>query len=461
MVLLIICCLTDFDFLWSKKDCILRCWCFWFEKSRRGAWRRWEWEAFALISLMFVWSTIILSTWWRVQCHPCAHGFKGVKVIKVYYLSNQSFGALIIHLLPAMVPTGPPNPMAGGQPMPPSLLRTNSGVLGGSQAAQSPFSSLVSARNQLGSNGNNMSLLGSNQSVSSLLNHSFGNGSSGTLMNLQQRVGVNGHANMIGSGEPDTQSFNTSAGQLQGQQHFQNHSRNQLSSDNLQSQQLEGAQNFQRQFSLTHNQQQQVLGGLGNVSSLGSVKLEPQMGSAEQHAPPQQLQSVHNIGAVKIEPQQLQSMRNLGQVKLEHQHSDPSVFLHQQQQQLLQLSRQSNQAAAARLNLMQQQRMLQLQQQQQQHQQQQQQQILRTLPQQRAHLQQQLQQSLSIRSQVKPMYEPGMCARRLTNYIYYQKCRPEVWIFLGNAYFGLVLNLMLMTVMMFSLFLCNLLIDAG
>lgn len=324
-----------------------------------------------------------------------------------------------------MVPTGPPNPMAGGQPMPPSLLRTNSGVLGGSQAAQSPFSSLVSARSQLGSNGNNMSLLGSNPSVSSLLNHPFGSGSAGTLMNLQQRVGVNGHANMIGSGEPDTQTFNSSSGQPQGQQHFQNHPRNQLSSDNLQSQQLEGAQNFQRQFSLTHNQQQQVLGGLGNVSSLSSVKLEPQMGSAEQHAPPQQLQSVRNIGAVKIEPQQLQSLRNLGPVKLEHQHSDPSVFLHQQQQQVLQLSRQSNLAAAARLSLLQQQRMLQLQQQQQQHQQQQQRQILRTLPQQGAHLQQQLQQSLSIRSQVKPMYEPGMCARRLTNYIYYQKCRPE------------------------------------
>nr|CAD1818186.1 unnamed protein product [Ananas comosus var. bracteatus] len=116
----------------------------------------------------------------------------------------------------------------------------------------------------------------------------------------------------------------------------------------------------------------------------------------------------------------MQSVRALGPVKLERQHSDSALALQQQQhqqqqqqqQQLMQISRQSS---AAQINLLQQQRILM-----QQQQQQQQQQILKNLPQQRNQM-----QSLPARTQVKPSYEPGMCARRLTHYMYHQQHRPE------------------------------------
>ncbi|KAF9599714.1 hypothetical protein IFM89_001660 [Coptis chinensis] len=77
-----------------------------------------------------------------------------------------------------MVLSGPPTPVGGGaQSITPSLLRSNSSILGGQGGgggSQNAFPSLVSPRNQY----NNINLLGNmqNVNVSSLLNHSFGNG---------------------------------------------------------------------------------------------------------------------------------------------------------------------------------------------------------------------------------------------------------------------------------------------
>ncbi|WVY91338.1 hypothetical protein V8G54_036852 [Vigna mungo] len=39
-----------------------------------------------------------------------------------------------------------------------------------------------------------------------------------------------------------------------------------------------------------------------------------------------------------------------------------------------------------------------------------------------------------MRSPVKPPYEPGMCARRLTHYMYQQQHRPEVRIILDIVF---------------------------
>ncbi|KAK8960822.1 Transcriptional corepressor SEUSS [Platanthera guangdongensis] len=331
-----------------------------------------------------------------------------------------------------MVPSGPPGGVGGAQSIP-SLLRTNSGLLGGAQAGSipspQPFSSARAQFNGV-ANGNNIPLLGGITNVSSLLNHSFGNGvpsSGGAIsaqqMSSQQRGGMcNNSVDMLGSTEPDTLSFPLSTGPLHGQ-YLQNTSGNQMGADHSQSQaqQLDAAQNFQQK----QQQQQQLRGGIGNVSGMGHVKLEQQMGSGDQSVTGQQLQTMR--GSVKMDSQQLQSMRGLVPVKLEHQqHTDSSLFLQQQQQQqqqLMQMSRSNSHAvtAAAQMSLLQQQRLLQLQQQQQQ---QQQQQLFKTLPQ-RAQLQQ-LQHGLPIRTQLKPtIYEPGMCARRLTQYMFHQQRRPE------------------------------------
>ncbi|XP_074592666.1 transcriptional corepressor SEUSS-like [Curcuma longa] len=345
-----------------------------------------------------------------------------------------------------MVPSGSSNSIGGPQSVNPSLLRSNSGLLGGSQSgsipSQPPFSSLASSHTQLNSN----SLLGNITNIPPLSN-SFGNGGpigglSSSSMSLQQRGGF-GSVDTVGSAEPSPMSFTSSSGQVQGQQQcFQNPSSNQLGANQLQTK-MDTMQNFQQQISLPQNQQQFLRGGLGNVGhvvpvkmepEMGTVKLEPQMGPNNQIGPSQQLQSLCGIGAVKTESQQLQSLRNLGTVKMENQHSDTSMFLQQQQQQqqhILQLSRQNSQVAAAaaqaaQMSYLQQQRILQLQQQQQ-RQQQQQQQIVKNLPQQRSQLQQQLlQQNLPIRTAMKStIYEPGMCARRLTQYMYHQQHRSH------------------------------------
>ncbi|XP_020107156.1 transcriptional corepressor SEUSS-like isoform X2 [Ananas comosus] len=325
-----------------------------------------------------------------------------------------------------MVPSRPPNPINGSQSVAPSLLQSNSGLLGGAQPgaipSQTPFSSLVSPRTQF----NSSSLLGNISNVSSLLNQSIANGGLGPGANLAI-------PQMNFQSEPH--SFTSSSNPTHAQQ-FQNPSSNQLGSENAQPQQLEAVQNLQQQFSMPHNQQP-IRGGLANV------KLEQQMGPSltDQNGPTQPLR------AVKLEPQQLQNKRNLGSVKMEPQSSDPSMLLQQQQQQnqqqqqqLMQLTRQNPQAAAAQMSLLQQQRLLQ------------QQQILKSLPQQRSQLhqlqqqqqqQQQLhQQTLPLRSQGKGgAYEPGTCARRLTHYMYHQQRRPpdnniDFWRSFVTEYFA-------------------------
>ncbi|KAL9264412.1 Transcriptional corepressor SEUSS-like protein [Drosera capensis] len=354
-----------------------------------------------------------------------------------------------------MVASGAPTPIGGAQTVTPSLLRSNSGLLGG-QGGQMPsqgvFPSLVSPRTQY----NNINLLGNIPNVSSLLNQSFGNGPStsglsGSSSGQQRRVLENGAesdplsavGNGMGFGSSSFMGNNMgssgSAGQGQGQQ-FSNS--NKMLVDQQQLQQIE-CQNYQyaqqslqqisaspNSHSQEHQQYQSLRGSLGGDAP---VKLEPQI-SADQHGQQQQQQQQHqqqqwqslrSLSQVKLEPQQLQSLRSLSQVKVEQQHSDQSLYLQQQQHQhqqqhLLQMSiaRQSSQAAAeAQMNLLQQQRLMQIQQQQQ---------LLKTLPQQRSQLQQQYRaQNLAIRCLAKPNYEPGMFARRLTHYMYQQQHRPE------------------------------------
>ncbi|CAI8598463.1 unnamed protein product [Vicia faba] len=347
-----------------------------------------------------------------------------------------------------MVPPGPgPSPPIGGGPqsLSPSLMRTNSGMLGAQGAPMSlpsSFPSLVSPRTQFG----NMNILGNMSNMTSMLNQSFSNGVPNhglTGQGSSQRGGIEsgaeaGQLSSVGNGSSFTTSPSSyvqanmanasSSGQVQGQP-FSNPSSNQLLPDHQHSQHLD-PQNFQhsqqsmQQFSSLNNQQQQhyqsMRGGIGG-SGMGPVKLEPQVNNDQLGQ--QQLQSMRNLPPVKLEQQQIQTMRTLAPVKMEPQHCDQPLYLQQQQQQqqqqFLHMSRQSSQAAAAQINLLNHHRLLQFQQHQQQ-------QLLKSMPQQRSQLPQQFQQqNMPARSPVKPAYEPGMCARRLTHYMYQQKHRPE------------------------------------
>ncbi|XP_057505374.1 transcriptional corepressor SEUSS-like [Actinidia eriantha] len=343
-----------------------------------------------------------------------------------------------------MVPTGPPAPIGGTQPIPPSLLRSNSGLLGQGAAmpSQSAFPSLVAPRPQY----NNVNMMGNASNVSSL-HQSFGtvgpnsglsgpgSGQRGVIDNGAESDPISTVGNGMSftsspSCVPSNMANPGSSGQVQGQQ-FQNNSGNQRLPNQQQPQQHD-SQNFQHnqqqlhQFSTAQNnqqqqQQQQYQSIRGGLSGVGPVKLEPQMTNDQHAQPSQQLHSLRNLGPVKLERQQIQTLRSLAPVKMEHQHSDPSLFLQQQQQQqqFLHMTRQSPQAAAAaQINLLHQQRLMQLQQQQQL--------ALKALPLQRSPSQQLFQpQNLPLRSPVKPVYEPGMCARRLTHYMYEQQHRPE------------------------------------
>ncbi|KAL5993009.1 hypothetical protein ACLOJK_013929, partial [Asimina triloba] len=365
-----------------------------------------------------------------------------------------------------MVLSGPPTPGGGVQSVPPSLMRSNSGILGAqggsSVPAQPAFPSLLSPRGQY----NNMSLLSNISNVSSLLNQSFGNGGSNTGI-TGSGGGLQCGGMDVGGAESDPRSSvsngmsftpsatalvspNTgnpsSAAQSQGQQ-FTKGSSCQLGSDQPQLKQLD-AQNFHhgqqslQQFPAPHNQPQQQQSHQqyqslqGGLSNLAAVKLEPQMGNEQngpQQQPQQPMQSLRNLGSVKMEAPHMQSLRSLGQVKMEPPHSEHSLYLQhqQQQQQLMQMSRQTSSAAAAQMTLLQQQRLLQLQQQQQQ--------ILKAIPQQRSQFQQ---QNLPSRPAIKPaVYEPGMGARRLTSYMYTQQHRPpdnniEFWRKFVAEYFA-------------------------
>ncbi|CAH9101693.1 unnamed protein product [Cuscuta europaea] len=325
-----------------------------------------------------------------------------------------------------MLPRGASTPLGSAQPAPTSLFRSNSSLLGGqggSLPSQGGFSPMVSPRTQYG----NMNVFGNSPNVASLLHQSFGNGA--TQRGLTDNGAETDPLSSIGNGMGyNTPSNSNTTSQVQGQ-HFPNSTGDQNMTDQ-QSQQLDPL-NFQHnqhvsQFSnnpdssqTQHQQQfQSMRSGLGNGAP---VKVEPQ-GINDQTS-----QHLRNLAGVKLEPQQHHNMRSMANVKLEPQHSDPSLFMQQQQhqqqqqQQFLQMSRQSPQAAAM-AQLLHQQRVMQFQQQQQQHQQQ----LLKAIPQQRTPLQPQFHpQNPPIRSPTKPYYEPGMCARRLTNYMYQQQHRPE------------------------------------
>nr|GEW65072.1 hypothetical protein [Tanacetum cinerariifolium] len=336
-----------------------------------------------------------------------------------------------------MVPQGQPTPLGG---VPSSLLRSNSNLMGGqggSMSSQSGFPSLVSPRTQF--NGGNM--LGNVPNVSSLLQQSYGNGGpssgiSGLGNSQSQRDGIHGGdesdplaglRNGMDSNTPSS-SFGLSnqngPGHMSGQQ-FSNSLGNQMLLDQQSAQHIE-SQNFQQSHQSLqqnrqhqHQQQQQYQNIRGGLGGIGQVKLEPQMTNYQHGQNTQQLQALRNLGPVKMEMQHTQSLSNLPPVKLEPQQSDQSLFLQQQQQQLLSMSRQPSQAAAAaQINLLHQQRLLQLHQQQQ---------LLKNIPpQQRSPMQPQFQQqNAALRSAAKPVYEPGMCARRLTHYMYQQQHRPE------------------------------------
>ncbi|RWR92807.1 transcriptional corepressor SEUSS [Cinnamomum micranthum f. kanehirae] len=342
-----------------------------------------------------------------------------------------------------MVPSGPPTPGGGAQNIPPYLIRSNSGIVGaqgGSAPSQHPaFSSLLSPRSQYNS------FLGNISNVSSLLNQSFGNG--GSTSGLSGSGSLHrGGVDMSAESEPlsrgsNGMSFTHSSTSFvqpsmgnQGSsnqtpaQHFTNTSGNQMVPDQKQQPQQIEAHNFQhsqqsrQQLPVSRSQQlqqQQYQSLRGGLTNMVPVKMEPGM-SNDRNAQQQQLQSLRNPISVKLESQQPQSLRSPCQVKMETQHSEQSLFLQQQlqqqqhQQQFVQISRQNSQAAAAQMSFLKQQHILQLQQQQQQ-----QQQILKSLP------QQQFQQSLPVRPAIKPpIYEPGMCARRLTHYMHHQQQRP-------------------------------------
>ncbi|XVE86537.1 hypothetical protein DITRI_Ditri18aG0041300 [Diplodiscus trichospermus] len=344
-----------------------------------------------------------------------------------------------------MVPSGPSTPIGGAQSVSPALLRSNSAILGsqgGSVPQQATFSSLVSPRAQY-----NMNMLGGAPNISSILNQTLGNGSSNSGLSCVsgfQRGGfdataesdpLSAVANEIGfnvppsSFTPSNVANSGSLGQFQNQQ-IANSAGNPALLDQQKSQvqhfeqqKFQHSQQSMQQFHLSHSQSQLQFQSIrGGVGGTGAVKLEPQT-TNDLVGPQQQLQSFRNLGPVKLEPQQNQIGRGIVPVKLERQQSDQAMLLqqqqqqHQQQQQFLQLSRQSSQAALARMNLLQQQHVLQMQHQQQ---------LLKSLPQQRPQLQLPFQQqNFPIRSAVRPAYEPGTCARRLTQYIYQQQRRPD------------------------------------
>ncbi|PPS03646.1 hypothetical protein GOBAR_AA17029 [Gossypium barbadense] len=292
-----------------------------------------------------------------------------------------------------MVPSRPGNSIGGAQSGSPALMRSNSAILGsqgGSMPQQATFSSLVSPRVQY-----NMNLLGSTANVSSLHNQTFGNGGSNSDLSgasgLQQRGfdataesdPLTAVANEIGfnappsSFTPSTIANFGSSGQIPNQQ-ITNYAGNPEMLDQQQSQvrqfepqKFHQGQQSMQQFPLSQSQSlQQFQSTRGELGAKSAVKLEPQTIN-DQVGPQQQLQSFRNVGPVKLEPQQNQGGRGIGPMQYHHQ-------------------------------------------------------LLKSLPQQRPQLQPQfLQQNLPIRSAVRPAYEPGTCARRLTQYIYQQQCRPN------------------------------------
>lgn len=319
------------------------------------------------------------------------------------------------------MPSGPSTSIGGSQSASAALLRSNSGILaqGGPQGA---YSSLSSVRPQY-----DMNLVGNAQNISSGLSQSLGSGGSnsglshsGSFQHGGLDTGPEFDALSIAANDiafappaasfPQLNSGNPGSSSQVQNQHTLNSSGNQVLPDQLQSQlqQLERQkfhhgqqllQQFsQQQLHQLHPQQQPyqaTQGGSGGV------------GVNDQNCPQQQLQL----------SQQNQVGRGIPPVKIQPNRLDQQMFLQQQQQrqQFLHMSRQSSHATAAQLNLLQQQRLLQLQQQKQQ------QQLLKAT-QQQPQLQPQFQQP---NLPAKLVYEPGMCAQRLTQYMIQQKHRPD------------------------------------
>ncbi|KAM3708624.1 hypothetical protein ACJW31_02G110500 [Castanea mollissima] len=347
-----------------------------------------------------------------------------------------------------MHPSGSSTPVDGAQSVSPALIRSKSAILGSQGSLlppQAAFSSVGPPREC------NLNLVGHAPNVSSFLNQTFGSGGLNTSISglgvFQRGSGdttagsdsLSTVANDIGFNSPifapSNMTNSGSSNQFQNSQISTSY-RNPMLPDQQQSQVKKfESQKFQHRsmqqssvlFSqpqphqLQQQQQQQqqqfqmIQGGLGGVRT---VKLEPQMFN-DQIGPQQQLQSVQNVGSVKPEPPQNQMGRSIRPIKLEHHHSDQLMLLQQQQYPFHQRSRQSSQAVNAQMSFLQQQRIMQLQQQESQ-------QLLKTVPEQQPHLQKQFQQlTLPIRSAVRPIYEPGMCAWRLTQYMYQQQHRPE------------------------------------
>lgn len=346
-----------------------------------------------------------------------------------------------------MVPSGSSTPIGGAQSVSPSLLRSNSGMLGAQgNAVPSPmtFSNVVPPRPQVGGG---LNVLANMLNASSELGQSFGN------VGQNPAVAASGsslHGGINSAAESDPMSsigngmgFNTpsstlvpsnivnpgTSGPVPGKQ-FSNPPGNQLMPDfsltqpqpqsfdqqNFQQASQQSMQRIFNEVNTSQPSQQQFQSPHGGLAGIGPVKLEPHMGSDQVAQHPMRL--LRNPGPVKLEPQQIPNMRNLAPVKLELQNSDMSLLpqQQQQQQQVLHLQRQSPQGVAP-INLMTQQRLLQLQQQQQ---------LMKAIPQPRPQLPQQYQQqNLPLRSPARPAYEPGTCARRLTRFIYQQQRRPE------------------------------------
>lgn len=342
-----------------------------------------------------------------------------------------------------MIPSGSPTPIGGAQSISPVVFRSNSAILGsqgGLLPPQAAFSSVGPPRAQC-----NLNFLGHTSNISSLLNQTYGGGSISSLGGFQQgSVDTTAGSDPLSTAASDcgfTPSHSLfapitnsgSSDQVQNSQ-LPTSSGNSMLPEQQQSQvkrlelqKLQHSQVSMLQSSVSHSQLQQhqlrqqqqqfqsIQGGLGGVRT---VKLELQMLN-DQIASQQQLQSLQNLGPVKLEPQQNQMGRRIQPVKLEDQHSDEAMLLQQQQLHILQMCGQSSQAATAKMKFLQPQRILQLQQQEHQE-------LFKALPQQRCHLQQQFQlQNFPIRSAMRPVYEPGMCARRLTQYMYQQQHRPE------------------------------------
>ncbi|CAL9754038.1 unnamed protein product [Musa acuminata subsp. burmannicoides] len=328
-----------------------------------------------------------------------------------------------------MVRSGAPRPGKRSRSVAPSPLRRNSGRPVGNHAESAPSrqhtSSLVTPSPNLNTT-SNMSFLNDTSTVSSLPDHSSGGGrpvAAGGLMatsrNFQQQSGGGGAPDVLGPAKFDPRAFTSTSPTAQGQQPHNLYS-SRMSLDHSQPDRLNMMQNFQGSSSMPHMQRQTELReGLGNVGSAAFVNMEPQMGSSDQNGPLQHSQSPCHTGTVNLEPHQLHSGRGLGPGKMESEHSYSALFLQQQQeQQLFKKPRPRPKAAYEHIS-MQQQQLLQM----------------PGPPSQAASAQisPQQQQILSQQDQLQPvqpkvkstLYEPGICARSLTHYMYRKQHRPH------------------------------------